>query len=161
MRAFGLPHFGQTSRCGTVIFGVLLRFWRRSAGIDSGCIGVLLIISNRRQPVAEVISSQGNRPGCWGPRCFQKARPFIRETVGSTRTPSPGFMTLHARGRIPPQRARRSRARPLHWSRQRQKWQQPSGRVTIWSIVESVRADCVDSCKLLTSKYLIVIFAVR
>src|SRR6185503_6048198 len=52
MRAFGLPHFGQTSRCGTVILGVLLRFWRRSAGIVSGCIGVLLIISNRRQPVA-------------------------------------------------------------------------------------------------------------
>ena len=48
IRALGLPHFGQTSRCGAAILGVLLRFWRRSVGIDSGCIGVPPIISNRR-----------------------------------------------------------------------------------------------------------------
>ena len=82
MRAFGLPHFGQTSRCGTVIFGVLLRFWRRSAGIDSGCIGLLLIISNRKQPVAQGVCAR-DRPGCWAP---QDTTPFL--------------MTLHAAGRI-------------------------------------------------------------
>jgi hypothetical protein len=48
IRALGLPHLGQTSRWGAAIFGVLLRFWRRSVGIDSGCIGVPPIISNRR-----------------------------------------------------------------------------------------------------------------
>src|SRR3954471_17384406 len=48
IRALGLPHLGQTSRWGAAIFGVLLRFWRRSVGIDSGCIGVSPIISNRR-----------------------------------------------------------------------------------------------------------------
>lgn len=45
IRALGLPHFGQTSRWGAGTLGVL-RFWRRSVWMESGCIGVLPIISN-------------------------------------------------------------------------------------------------------------------
>ena len=76
MRAFGLPHFGQTSRCGTVILGVLLRFWRRSAGIDSGCIGVLLIISNRRRPVAPGICPRRTGDADEGQELRSKALPL-------------------------------------------------------------------------------------
>ena len=61
IRAFGLPHLGQTSRWGAAIFGVLLRFWRRSVGIDSGCIGVPPIISNRREQ-ANLCGSGGQTP---------------------------------------------------------------------------------------------------
>ena len=46
IRALGLPHFGQTSRWGAGTLGVL-RFWRRSVWMESGCIGVLPIISNQ------------------------------------------------------------------------------------------------------------------
>jgi hypothetical protein len=87
MRAFGLPHFGQTSRCGTVIFGVLLRFWRRSAGIDSGCIGLLLIISNRRQPVPQDVWRKGASRAARRPRCFQRARPLTDQRLGTLGTP--------------------------------------------------------------------------
>lgn len=46
IRALGLPHFGQTSRWGAGTLGVL-RFWRRSVWMESGCIDVPPIISNQ------------------------------------------------------------------------------------------------------------------
>jgi hypothetical protein len=46
IRALGLPHFGQTSRWGAGTLGVL-RFWRRSVWMESGCIGLPPIISNQ------------------------------------------------------------------------------------------------------------------
>ena len=52
--AFGLPHFGQTSRWGAVTFGVLLRFWRRSVGIDSECISVVLIICQSQSALSAI-----------------------------------------------------------------------------------------------------------
>jgi hypothetical protein len=51
IRAFGLPHFGQTSRWGAGTLGVLLRFGRRSAWMVSGCIGIPPIISKSRDCV--------------------------------------------------------------------------------------------------------------
>ena len=67
IRALGLPHFGQTSRWGAGTLGVL-RFWRRSVWMESGCIGVLPIISN--QGVA-----CGSFCGLFWARS-QQARPF-------------------------------------------------------------------------------------
>ena len=55
MRAFGLPHFGQTSRWGAGTFGVLLRLGRRSAWMESGCIGVPPIISKSRRRVRRIL----------------------------------------------------------------------------------------------------------
>ena len=103
MRAFGLPHFGQTSRCGTVILGVLLRFWRRSAGIVSGCIGVLLIISNRRQPVAPTHARDGQATLARNHEQRSKALPLgVRQLICSCETPLPHPMTLHETRRIQP-----------------------------------------------------------
>ena len=52
--ALGLPHFGQTSRWGAGTFGVLLRLGRRSAWMESGCIGVPPIISKSRCRVRRI-----------------------------------------------------------------------------------------------------------
>ena len=110
IRALGLPHLGQTSRWGAAIFGVLLRFWRRSVGIDSGCIGVPPIISNRREQ-ANLCGTGGLTPWC----CTPGSDPL------PTWTPEPY-------GRILPVPAL-----------QRPDWRRimatTVGKVTIWSIV--------------------------
>jgi hypothetical protein len=110
IRALGLPHLGQTSRWGAAIFGVLLRFWRRSVGIDSGCIGVSPIISNRRGQ-ANLCGTRRGLP----PRTLTGSGPLC------TWTPTPY-------GRILPVSAL-----------QRPDWRRimatTVGKVTIWSIV--------------------------
>lgn len=60
IRAFGLPHFGQTSRWGAGTLGVLLRFWRRSAWMVSGCIDVPPIISKSRGCVRRILHTFHN-----------------------------------------------------------------------------------------------------
>jgi hypothetical protein len=72
IRALGLPHFGQTSRCGAGTFGVLLRLGRRSAWMESDCIGVSPMISNH----GTVCRGICTRPdlGCWSSPAVQASK---------------------------------------------------------------------------------------
>jgi hypothetical protein len=44
IRAFGLPHFGQTSRCGLGVFDTALRAFGRRSGCDS-----LMVVSHHTE----------------------------------------------------------------------------------------------------------------
>ena len=120
IRALGLPHFGQTSRWGAGTLGVL-RFWRRSVWMESGCIGVLSIISN-------------HGVAC-GSFCLAvSGRPLDEPTAGLGALAPIG----HSRIKTLTQRASVRRSVPCKRPRSEDVMATTVGRFTIWSIVALV-----------------------